>query len=79
MPTYTYETIPLAATDVVERFELRQTFDEPALEAHPVTGVPVRRVISGGMGLVSKTSGQRALPEAGPGCGPETCHCGRFS
>jgi predicted nucleic acid-binding Zn ribbon protein len=77
MPTYTYETIPAASSDIVERFELRQKFDEPALEAHPVTGVPVRRVISGGMGLMMKSAD--GMAEAGPGCGPENCHCGRFS
>jgi len=78
MPTYTYETIPLAATDAVEQFELRQRFDEPALETHPVTGVPVRRVISGGFGLMTKAAAEAASPEGGHGCGPETCHCGRW-
>lgn len=75
MPTYTYETIP-APGDATERFEWRQSMSEPALETHPETGVPVRRVISGGLGLMS--SGDRALPEPGPGCGPGACGCGRF-
>jgi predicted nucleic acid-binding Zn ribbon protein len=75
MPTYLYETLP--GEGAVERFELRQRFDEPALDAHPVTGVPVRRVISGGLALMTKGS-DASLPDPGPGCGPANCHCGRF-
>lgn len=78
MPTYTYETIPFTEHDPIERFEMRQRFDEPALDAHPITGAPVRRVISGGMGLVTKSDASGAS-DAGPGCGPATCHCGKFS
>jgi predicted nucleic acid-binding Zn ribbon protein len=71
MPLYTYEII-----DSSERFELRQSMSEPALEQHPETGVPVRRVISGGLGLMGMR--EKGLPEAGPGCGPGSCGCGRF-
>ena len=79
MPTYLYETVPSAHTDEVERFELRQSFSDPVLEVHPTTGAPVRRVISGGMGLMSKGGGAaQPLPEPGPGCGPGSCGCGRF-
>jgi hypothetical protein len=41
-----------------------------------VSGAPVRRVISGGLGLMP--AGDRALPDPGPGCGPGSCGCGRF-
>lgn len=75
MPTYLYETVPAAGSGVAERFEVKQRFNDPPLAVHPETGVPVRRVISGGMGLVTKSGTE--LPE--PGCGPETCGCGRFS
>ena len=75
MPTYLYETVPAAEGSTSERFEIKQRFDDPPLEVHPQTGVPVRRVISGGMGLVARSSGE----EPAPGCGPETCSCGRFS
>ncbi|MGQ0648764.1 MAG: FmdB family zinc ribbon protein [Gemmatimonadaceae bacterium] len=75
MPTYLYETIP-APDAAAERFEWRQSMNEPALEKHPDTGVPVRRVISGGLGLMSAP--ERAMPDPGPGCGPGSCGCGRF-
>jgi hypothetical protein len=78
MPTYLYETLPDAGGGVSERFEVKQHFSEPPLAAHPVTGKPVRRVISGGMGLVTRSAADADLPEPGPGCGPETCRCGRF-
>ncbi|HAO97262.1 MAG: hypothetical protein CMP26_04250 [Roseibacillus sp.] len=53
MITYTYETIPADSSKDRERFEWRQSIHEPALEVHPETGVPVRRVITGGVGYLS--------------------------
>lgn len=79
MPTYRYETIPGTSNDAVQTFEVKQRFDEPPLHVHPETGVPVRRVISGGIGLMTKSEGSAALPEPGPGCGPGSCGCGRFN
>ena len=76
MPTYLYETLPRSPAEDVERFEVKQRFDEPPLAAHPATGVPVRRVISGGMGYMPATDGA-AQPASG--CGPESCRCGRFN
>jgi hypothetical protein len=77
VPIYVYETVPGAAGDPVERFEVRQRFGEAPLATHPTTGKPVRRVISGGLGIVP-TPGTASAPAPGPGCGPETCTCGRF-
>lgn len=77
MPTYLYETIPASAHDAAEQFEVRQGFNDPPLSTHPESGRPVRRVISGGLALMTKSAGS-ALPEAGPGCGPGSCGCGRF-
>lgn len=77
MPTYLYETIPEAAGTPSEQFEVRQGFGDEPLRTHPETGVPVRRVISGGLGLMSKGN-TTSLPEPGPGCGPGSCGCGRF-
>lgn len=76
MPTYLYETIPEDQTVPPRRFELRQGFDEPVLTVDPETGVPVRRLISGGIAVMTKS--EPSLPEPGPGCGPGTCGCGRF-
>jgi predicted nucleic acid-binding Zn ribbon protein len=73
MPTYTYETI--SATP--ERFELRQSINDPALTSHPETGEPVRRVISGGLAVLANGTASQESPESG--CGPATCQCGRFN
>lgn len=78
MPTYLYETVPSAAGECTEQFEVRQGFNDAPLERHPTTGAPVRRVISGGFGLMSKGGGTGSLPQAGGGCGPGSCGCGRF-
>ena len=77
MPTYVYETVPSSPREPVERFEVKQSFDETPLAVHPTTGQPVRRVITGGLGVVAGAKGA-ALSEPGPGCGPDACQCGRF-
>lgn len=43
MPTYVYEVVTKDGAPG-ERFEVVQTMNEPALERHPETGQPVRRV-----------------------------------
>lgn len=77
MPTYLYETVPVSPDEAIDRFEVKQSFSDPPLTVHPSTGTPVRRVISGGLGLMTKSEG--SLPEPGQGCGPANCGCGRFS
>jgi len=46
MPTYVYEVVNPDGSGG-DRFELLQSMAEPALETHPETGAPVRRVITG--------------------------------
>lgn len=53
MATYVYETIPKNPKEKPRRFEVEQKMSEPALKVEPKTGVPVRRVIIGGSGLVT--------------------------
>lgn len=53
MPTYVYEYIP-ADGGVPERFEVVQGMSEEPLAVHPQTGEPVRRVITGGLGVTGK-------------------------
>jgi predicted nucleic acid-binding Zn ribbon protein len=77
MPTYLYETVPASTADTTERFEMKQSFSDAPLTVHPETGAPVRRVISGGIGLMTKS--EDSLPDAVPGCGPGSCGCGKFS
>lgn len=74
MPTYEYETIPQRAGQRPVRFELYQPITANALTAHPETGEPVRRVISGGLGIFTeaKTSGPPS-PCAHGACGAGGC------
>ena len=71
MPVYVYETIPQSNTDFPQTFELRQSMSEPCLTAHPDTGAPVRRVLSGGLATFSGTAA--TTPMRG-GCGSR-CGC----
>ncbi|MGF1656811.1 MAG: zinc ribbon domain-containing protein [Verrucomicrobiales bacterium] len=74
MPTYVYETIPNQPGQEVEHFEVKQSMNEPALEKHPETGVPVRRVILGGNLLIKQEAGSaNASSGSSCGCGPLGC------
>lgn len=53
MATYIYETIPKNPKQKARRFEVEQRMSDPPLKADPKTGLPVRRVIVGGSGLVT--------------------------
>lgn len=71
MTTYIYETIPTEPDDQVRYFEIRQSMTEPALTRHPESGVPIRRVIIGGYGIL-KTGDAPETPSS-CGCGPGGC------
>ena len=53
MATYVYETIPSKPKQAPRRFEVQQKMSDPPLKKDPKTGLPVRRVIVGGSGLVT--------------------------
>lgn len=53
MATYIYETIPKDAKTRPRRFEVQQKMSEPALKRDPDSGLPIRRIIVGGSGIVS--------------------------
>jgi hypothetical protein len=53
MATYVYETIPNDPKEKPRRFEFEQKMSDPPLKVEPETGLPVRRVIVGGSGLVT--------------------------
>lgn len=79
MATYLYETIPGSPDEQPETFEIRQSMTEAPLTVHPENGKPVRRVITGGFGFVSKGSGASpspvpSRPAGGGGCG-SGCGC----
>ncbi|MDD3179740.1 MAG: zinc ribbon domain-containing protein [Opitutaceae bacterium] len=82
MATYVYETIPARAGKRAKRFEIKQSMKDAPLTRHPDTGEPVRRVITGGYGLMGV--GEKSTPApsrssshscccGGGGCG---CHSG---
>jgi predicted nucleic acid-binding Zn ribbon protein len=48
MTTYVYETIPQSLDEVLVRFEVKQRMTDSKLTEHPVSGNPVRRLVSGG-------------------------------
>jgi hypothetical protein len=51
MPTYTYETIPNDPNETPRRFEATQRMSDQSLTTDPVTGRPVRKIITGGIGI----------------------------
>lgn len=76
MATYVYETIPRQPGDTPQRFEVVQSMKDRPLERHPDTGEPVRRVITGGYGLMG-VSEKSPVPAPATPCSPGcACHSG---
>ena len=74
MATYVYEIIPRQDGETPRRFEVVQGMKDAPLTRHPDTGEPVRRVISGGYGIMRKPSASATVPAAA-GCAPGcACH-----
>lgn len=72
MPTYVYESIPSDGA-APRRFEVTQRMSDDPLTAHPDTGEPVRRIVTGGLGVLGKpvrrsTTVDKSLAAATP-CG----------
>jgi len=77
MATYLYETIPSKTGETPVQFEIQQSMKDPALTRHPQTGQPIRRLISGGLGIIG--SNRNSVAQSfGHGCGPGSCGCGNF-
>jgi predicted nucleic acid-binding Zn ribbon protein len=76
MITYIYETVPDSPDFPIRRFEMKQSMKDSPLTHDPETGQRVRRVIAGGMGVI--TAGARstgARPAPGSSCGTGRCGC----
>lgn len=77
MPTYVYESIPQDG-GTPQRFEVVQSMSDAPLTTHPTTGEPVRRIVTGGMGVMGKpirrsTTIDKSLAAATPcGCAKGT-------
>ncbi|MEH6576958.1 MAG: hypothetical protein V7731_07740 [Amphritea sp.] len=54
MPTYIYETIPTDENTPPRRFEVFQRMSDEPLKADPETGLEVKRLITGGIGIKLK-------------------------
>jgi len=77
MATYVYETIPQTADDIPQQFEVVQSMKDAPLQRHPETGQPVRRVVLGGYGLMSKATKASSPVGATPSSKPAgTCGAG---
>jgi putative FmdB family regulatory protein len=72
MPAYEYQCNACGS-----RFEQRQKMSDPAIEACPGCGGTVKRLISGGAGVISKGGSSANFPEAGVGCGLGSPCCGQ--
>jgi len=83
MATYVYETVPADPAKPRRRFEMRQSMRDAPLAVDPETGDPVRRVISGGYGIIGPSKGHDDSSPAhahshghGGGCCGGACGCG---
>jgi predicted nucleic acid-binding Zn ribbon protein len=75
MTTYVYESIPSEPGDKPRYFEFKQRMSDAPLTKHPDTGEPIRRVVSGGFGVLSKgKTGSHSSSSGGSCCGP-SCGC----
>jgi predicted nucleic acid-binding Zn ribbon protein len=52
MPIYTYQTIPKKKGQKPRVFEIQQKMTDEALKKDPKTGLPVKRIITGGSGAI---------------------------
>ncbi len=74
MATYIYETVPDSPEISVRRFEIKQSMKEAPLTHDPVTGQKVRRVVSGGLGIIM--AGARSISTSPKSsCGTGRCGC----
>lgn len=78
MATYIYETIPEAPDQPVRTYEIQQSMKDSALTRHPETGEPIRRVITGGLGIMTSARGgsPSPAPSGGHCCAGAGCGCG---
>jgi hypothetical protein len=77
MATYVYETLSRPDGAPARRFEVVQSMKDAPLTRHPDTGEPIRRVISGGYGLIQKAGPKSPPATAAAACAPGcACHAG---
>ncbi len=76
MAIYVYQTVPATKGGPVRTYEIRQSMKDAALTEHPETKEPIRRVITGGLGIMTSSKAASAPPpQGGGGCGGGcACH-----
>ena len=72
MPIYVYETTD--PKKPVRQFELKQSMSDEPLKHDPSTGEPIRRVISGGYGIMQQGKPNVPAPQSHC-CNPGGCGC----
>lgn len=77
MATYVYETIPQRDGEKPRRFEVVQSMKDSPLKRDPQTGAPVRRVITGGYGLMGVGTEKNVPSAAAPCAAGCACHGGQ--
>ncbi len=76
MTTYVYETVPAHEGQEPQYYEIRQSMKDAPLSRHPDTGERIRRVVTGGYGLLSTGKAAAPAPQSGGGgCCGGSCHC----
>lgn len=75
MTTYVYEIVPQDPNEVPRQIEIRQSMKDEPLTRHPETGEPIRRVVSGGLGLMGTRPAEPAPGSGHSCCGRSNC-CG---
>ena len=73
MPTYVYETIPAKKGAMPKRYEIKQSIKDAAFIKHPQTGEPIKRIIAGGVGVLTSPSGSSPTHTPSCGCGAGGC------
>jgi predicted nucleic acid-binding Zn ribbon protein len=74
MTTYVYESIPETPGQKPAYYEIKQSMTDAPLSQHPETGIPIRRVVLGGFGVLkSGSKSQAAGAQGGCGCDPGGC------
>lgn len=73
MATYLYQIVAADADAPPETFEVRQSMLDAPLTSHPDTGQPIRRVLTGGFGLMKMRASGTTVPTRADGHSGQCC------
>lgn len=77
MPTYIYETVPAKKGGRVKRYEIRQSIKDAALQKHPETQEPIRRVLADSVTVLTSSPAPVRGHAHTHSCGCGAGGCGR--